>query len=141
MSEPVFRENMRFMIIRRFGYLPEAKIYESSLRNAGIHSFLSNTNTSQLLPFMEGAIALHVPEHQLEEARGIIAELDDDAARTPYDDDYRDADHDDIEFARLVSEREKKLNAKPGRFTLILVLALAGIGALVYAIMMGYRYF
>ncbi len=141
MSEPVFRENVRFVIIRRFGYLPEAKIYESSLLDAGIHGFLSNTNTSQLLPFMEGAIALHVPEHQLEEARGILDELDAEAVKLPYDADYRDADLDDIEFARLITEREKWLNANPGRITLLLILSLVGIAALVFAILMGYRYF
>lgn len=141
MSEPVFRENVRFVIIRRFGYLPEAKIYESCLLNAGIQGFLSNTNTSQLLPFMDGAIALHVPENQLDEAREIIGELDAEALKPPYDADYRDADLDDIEFARLVAERERRLNAQPGRITLLLILALTGIAALVYAILMGYRYF
>lgn len=141
MREPAYRENVKFVIARRFGYLPEARIYDATLRDAGIRSFLSNTNTSQLLPFMDGGITLHVPDHQMEQAREIMAILDEEAARPPFDEDYRDADHDDIEFARLISRREEMLNSGPGQRTLLIVLSIAAIGALVYAIMMGYRYF
>ena len=138
MSE-YFKENVRFVIVRKFIHPAEARIYEVRILEAGIRCFLSNTNTSQLLPFSDGGIALHVAEHQLEEANEIIDQLDVEASR-PADEDFREADHDDIEFARQMNERDNRLRKGDGRWVLVLLIVI-GIALLILAVVQGYRYF
>lgn len=138
MSEK-FETNVKFVIIRNFIHPAEARIYEVRLLEAGIRCFLSNTNTSQLLPFSDGGIALHVAKHMLEDAREVIHQLDIEAS-LPADDDFREADLDDIEFARKMNERDIRLRKGDGRWILILLI-LIGIVLLILAIVQGYQYF
>ena len=138
MSE-YFKENVKFVIVRRFIQLAEAKIYELSLLNAGIRCFLSNTNASQLLHFSDGGITLHVSEDQIEEAKEIIHALDSEASK-PIDDDYREADHDDIEFAKQMNERAKSMDSGSGKILLIFLILFV-ILIFIFAIFGGFEYF
>ena len=140
MSKNSDKENIRFVILRHYANMAEASIYVAHLNAAGIRAFLSNTNTSQLLPFAEGGIGLHVLENQVEEAREIVEGLEEEVAQ-PYDDDYRDADHDDIEFVRQVKERERRLDETPSRAFVNFMIAVIFIFLLMLALILGYRYF
>lgn len=134
-----FEENVQFVIARRFLTITEAKIYETILLNAGIKAFLSNVNTSQMLPFTDGGISLHVASHQKTEAFELIKELDNEAVK-PFDEDYREADHDDIEFAKQVKTREELLQrSRPAALAAGIILIVIFI--LIIAITIGFQYF
>ena len=127
MASDNFRSDIKTIILKRFISIAEAKIYEARLNEAGIRTFLSNTNTGQLLPFHDGGIVLHIQENDLEEAADIVAILDRDAV-LPYEEDYREADHDDIDYARQLKETEDNLErSKPNWLIVFLILLLIAI--------------
>ena len=127
-------------IIRNFSNIAEARLYLARLEESGVPSFISNANTSQLLPFTDGGIALHIYEDDVDLANEIIGEMDENMV-APIDEDYREADLDDIEFARYLHEKEERLSAGvSNRFFWILIAVIVLIIFLT-AIRLGFKYY
>ncbi len=127
-------------IIRNFTNIAEARLYLARLEEAGVRSFISNANASQLLPFSEGGIALHIYEDDVELASEIIAEMDDNMI-APIEEDYREADLDDIEFARYLNEKEKKLSEGVRGRSFWILVAVAILMLFLAAIRLGFKYY
>jgi len=66
------------VIVRFFNIESQAHIASALLNNQGIPNFLSSQLMNQLLPFGEGAIALHVRSTDALRARQILDSLDED---------------------------------------------------------------
>ena len=128
-TNALFRNNIKLVIVKRFVFEARANIYAAYLREAGIKCFISNSTTGTLIPFVNGGFLLHVSENDLDEAMVLIGELDKNEA-APKDEDYRDADISDIEYAKGVHEYERKLQRGYGKYTIWAILvAILLLGA------------
>jgi hypothetical protein len=70
---------------RRFPLLPQALIARGALEAAGLHPFLFDEFRSSVLwteQFAIGGVRIMVPEHELEPARALLLDIDDQAAET-----------------------------------------------------------
>ena len=130
-----FRENVKVVILRRFIYSARANIYSARLKEHGIPCFISNINTSTLIPFGEGGILLHVRENDLEAAHALLEELD-KLEKTPPDIDYRDADLQDIAYEKAVFERDQRIKQASGNIFWIILVAVIFL-ALIYSALNG----
>lgn len=110
-------------IVKHFYSEQIASIYLTQLQSAGIACFLSNTATSTLVPFAEGGISLHVIEDDIPRAMEIIQEVE-KRAREKVDEDFKDAELDDIQYEKEVNDYEEKLKHNPRNFINILFIIL-----------------
>ena len=115
-TNALFRNNVKLVIVKRFVFEARANIYAAYLREAGIKCFISNSATGTLIPFVDGGFLLHVSERDLDDALELIQELDRNAVAPP-EEDFRDADLSDIEYAREVNEYERNLKRGYGKYT------------------------
>ena len=95
---------MKTATLKYFHFESEARLVAAKLRDAGIPAHVSNTNSVHFVPTTSADIRLSVPADRVDAAREVLAEIAHDLEREP---DYREADHEDIEFARAVSEGQK----------------------------------
>lgn len=119
-----YKEDVKVVILRRYEHLAKVNICAARLREAGIPCFISNANTSTILPFMEDGYVLHVNAEDTEAARAIVENLE-RQWREPQNDDYREADHDDIAYAKSVFETEQRMRRSDGRLLALLLIILA----------------
>jgi hypothetical protein len=95
-----FEQGSRIVAAKHFFLESEAYLYAARLREAGIPHYISNANIMTAIPLGGGGgIGLHVRENDLAEASRIIARLDYQQSRQ-LDEDYRNADEDEIEYLR-----------------------------------------
>lgn len=135
-AQQSFRKNVKYVIARRFIAEPIAALYAAKLKSEGVACFISNSNTGTLIPFANGGIILHVPEHEYDDAMEIIRELDSNANRRQ-EEDFRDADLEDIEYEAAITAYENRLNSGSGRtiawLFILITLALGAYFAVIRA--------
>ena len=132
MAESAFHRNVKVVIAKRFVDPALASIVQARLEQEGISSFLSNSNTSQLIPFNEGGVILHVNETDLEEVHKIIRNIESELSN-PVDDDFRDADMEEIMYQKNLYEKDKRIREASPK-TLIIALAIIAIIILFFAL-------
>jgi len=132
--EDRFDQHVKIVAVKYFYFESEARLYAARLKEAGIKSFLSNANTSTVIPLGEGGIGLHINEEQLPEATRIIKKLDIFNKRelTESDQNFRDADHEDIAYERDV-QRQRAHKVDPTYMIITAFLVLIILLALVKA--------
>ena len=81
-----FDQNIKIVIAWRFYSESIASLYQSKLKSKGIKSFLSNSLTTNLIPFGEGGIVLHVQEKDLDRSVQIIKKTKDELQHRPEND-------------------------------------------------------
>ncbi len=119
-----FNANTRTVTIKYFYFESEARLYAARLSDAGIKCFVSNANTGTVIPVGEGSIGLHVRNEDLKLARQIVTQLDVKAQTTITNENFRDADKDDIAYERKLYEQGK------GGINYIVLFLLSIIAAL-----------
>ena len=138
-EQQTFRDDVRVVILRRFVYEAQANIYAARLHEAGIDTFISNATTGSMLPFIPGGFVMHVAESDLEEARHILKELDDNL-KVQSNLDYRNADLEDIEYEKSVYLHEQKMERREGKYFAILIIILAVVLSALYAFFGGIKF-
>ena len=100
----------------------KAHFYVNELNSRGIYAFIFNEHVTDLIPFGDGGYLIHVNIDQLDEAATIIEELE---RNEQVEETFHDANHDDIAYEKLKTEREAD-KAKRHKITMaILVIAIA----------------
>ncbi|MFK7809627.1 MAG: hypothetical protein AB8F74_17615 [Saprospiraceae bacterium] len=103
-------EGNKMVAIKYFYFESKARLYSARLETEGIPSFVSNSNAITAVPLGSPGIGLHVKQRDYEAARQIVLRMDQRAEMEIIDDDdesFRDADHEDIEYQRKLTERDK----------------------------------
>ncbi|MEQ8704473.1 MAG: hypothetical protein RIC19_11165 [Phaeodactylibacter sp.] len=119
-----FEEGSRIVAARHFFRASEAYLYAARLREAGIPHYISNTNIMTALPLGGGGdIGLHVRAQDLEETTRIIARLDFQKEQET-ENDFRDADLDDIEYQRQLSEASTEGRLHPYWYLALVLVAI-----------------
>jgi hypothetical protein len=99
-----FEESSRIVVAKHFFLESEAHLYAARLREAGIPHYISNANIMTAIPLGGGGgIGLHVRASDLAEASRIIARLDYQKTRQSKEENYHDADEEDIEYLRTLN--------------------------------------
>ncbi|MFK7932508.1 MAG: DUF2007 domain-containing protein [Saprospiraceae bacterium] len=107
------------VVVARYFYTDsEAYIYAARLREAGINCFVSNSHAIAAVPLGNGGIGLHVRETDLSAALTLIKEVD---QQSPAEQDFRDADHAEIEYERSLNQPNKAT-----RFLILFFVILFG---------------
>lgn len=110
--------------IRKFVSLQKAELFAAALRDRGIPAVINHSHLSSLLPI--GEISLSIPESAEEEARHILDEMELNEVQE-VEEDFREADLDDIYYQKELDARSKK------RINLgLLIVLLAIICLLLY---------
>jgi hypothetical protein len=126
-ENPGLMEDMSIVIAWRFYNESVASLYQAKLADANIQSFLSNQHTSNLIPFGDGGILLHVKKLDLERSVEIIKATHADFLNRPKGEFY-DADLGDIEYEKSVLSQEERLtNANKISFKSTLILVVLGL--------------
>lgn len=99
-----FDADSRIVTLRYFGQPTQAHLYAARLREAGIPCFVSNVNTMTALPLGHVGIGLQVKESDAAPAARVIARLDMQLRKAPEEYSFHEADLDDIEFQRQLTE-------------------------------------
>lgn len=131
-TDSIFRENIKLVIVRRFINEAEANIYAAYLRGEGVECFISNSTTGTLLPFVNGGFILHIAERDMEEAHDLLRKLDQNS-ETRVDQDYRDADLEDIAYEKAISDHDTRLEKGGGRYLALLLIVIVLILTALFA--------
>lgn len=99
--EDSFDARTRVVAVRHYAFESEARLYEVRLKNAGIPCFLSNANVNTAFPLGGGDIGLHVRHRDQSRADELLRAME---AQMNAEQDFRDADEDDIAFEKAVHE-------------------------------------
>lgn len=116
--------NARIVAVKFFYFESNARIYAARLKEAGINSFISNANTSTVIPFGEGGIGLHVKQDDLEEAVAIIEQLDINNESELQDVSFRDADKEDIAYEKEIRTKKGQAYSSTFMITLFFIIVL-----------------
>jgi len=134
-NQATFSEGIKIVIVKRFYNETLAHLYRSKLKNHGIDSFISNATTSTLIPFGDGGFTLHIKHTDIEAAKELIRDFD-KALKYTSDQDFRDADHDDILYEKEVWEYENNLRrssfSKSIIYLVVLILMMLAISYFLY---------
>lgn len=99
-----FGPDDKVIILKYFAAESQAHIYAARLKEEGIACFVSNSHVGTILPLGGSAnIALHVKATDGERAGEILAQMD-YQQRTGSEQDFRDANLEDIEYERQLHE-------------------------------------
>jgi len=98
----------KILAIKYFYFESQAILYVARLREQGIKSFISNTNTITAFPLGNGGIGLHIREIDFDNALTIIKELDNNNQFGPQNVSFHDADHEDIAYEKALEEQKNK---------------------------------
>lgn len=96
-----FDTRTRVVALRHYAFEQEARLYEVGLKNAGIPCFISNANTNTAFPLGGGDIRLHVRGRDQARADALLRDME---ANLTAEQDFRDADQEDIAFEKAVHE-------------------------------------
>ncbi len=112
----------KIIAIKYFYLESQAALYAARLKEHHIKCFISNTNAITAFPLGDGGIGLHIREIDKEEALLLIKQLDDQNLIDPQNISFHEADHEDIAYEKLLSER--KNNRKPLLFLVFIIIVL-----------------
>jgi len=112
----------KIIAVKYFYFESQAQIYAARLREHGIRSFISNTNTITAFPLGNGGIGLHNREIDRRKSVSIIKELDKNNIHEPQNISFHDADHEDISYEKTLKER--KTIKEPLLILLLVILSL-----------------
>ena len=98
--EQRYRNSKKIITVKYFYYESQARLYAAKLRDEEIPCFISNANSITAFPLGGGGIGLHVMEDDSSMALHIIKEMDKANQRGHLDDDFYDADEEDIEYLK-----------------------------------------
>lgn len=101
-----------------------AHLYAARLEAAGIPCFISNANTITALPLGAGGIGLHVRERDLQAASAVVARLDHQLSRAPAEQEFHDADLDEIRYQQALHQPRTGTADRVLLFILLLILLL-----------------
>ncbi len=101
--------------IRKFVSLQKAELVAAALRDRGIPAMINHTHLNSMLPI--GEISLNIPESAELEARQIIEEMEFNELQE-VEEDFREADIDDIIYQKELNSRGK------GRINLAVLVVL-----------------
>lgn len=101
--------------IRKFVSLQKAELFAAALRDRGIPAMINHTHLNSMLPI--GEISLNIPESAELEARQIIEEMEFNELHE-VEEDFREADIDDIIYQKELNSRDK------GRINLAVLVVL-----------------
>lgn len=101
-----FEEDIKIVVLKYFYFESEARLYAARLKEAGINSFISNTNIVTALPLGEGGIGLHIRETDLSEALEIVQQLDLNKNQVA-EQSFHDADLAEIEYQKQLNKTDK----------------------------------
>ena len=96
-----FDARTRVVTVRHYAFENEARLYQAGLKQAGIPSFLSNANINTAFPLGGGDIGLHVRQRDYAEANTLLGDME---ANMRAEQDFREADEEDIAFEKAVHE-------------------------------------
>ena len=99
--EDSFDARTRVDTVRHYAFEREARLYEAGLKNAGIPCFLSNANVNTAFPLGGGDIGLHVRRRDRPAAEEVLRAME---ANLTAEQDFREADEEDIAFEKAVHE-------------------------------------
>ena len=99
--EDSFDARTRVVAVRHYAFENEARLYEVGLKRAGIPCFLSNANVNTAFPLGGGDIGLHVRDRDRTRADALLADME---ANMLAEQDFREADQEDIAFEKAVHE-------------------------------------
>lgn len=122
--EDHFSKDTRVVAVKFFYFETKARIYAARLKEAGIISFISNANSSTVIPFGEGGIGLHVNKKDLEEALEIIEQLDINNETEPSDISFRDADKEDIAYEKAIRTGNKQAYSPSLMITIFFIIVM-----------------
>ena len=119
----------KVVCIRSFPFESEAYLYAFRIKEAGIRYFLSNAITGSALPIEIGGIGLHIHEKDVPAALAIIQTLDREKANHLSQQDFRDADHADIEYEANLHQTSSKYSSPLliGLLFLIILIVLRAV--------------
>ena len=113
----------KIIAIKYFYFESQATLYAARLKEFGIKSFISNTNTITAFPLGNGGIGLHIREIDKDHALKIIQELDHNNVNEPHHLSFHDADHEDIAYQKNLVEQKVRKN-DPILILVAIILAL-----------------
>jgi len=113
-----FEKNTKIVSVKVFYFESKARLYAARLKEVGIKSFISNANTTTIIPLGEGGIRLHVKEEDATQALTIIRKLDIYSQRE-VEESFHDSDKEDIAY-----ERDLKNPPKNNIRILILIVSI-----------------
>lgn len=97
-----FGEGEQVVLIRYFAFATQAHLAAARLREEGIPCFVSNATIGNVLPLGGSMnVSLHVRSSDTEAANELLLEMDQQAKA---EQDFRDADEEDIAFERSLHE-------------------------------------
>lgn len=102
-----FKKNTKIVSVKVFYFESKARLYAARLKEVGIQSFISNANTTTVIPLGEGGIRLHVKEEDMDQALVIIRKLDAYSQRE-VEESFHDSDKEDIAYERDLRNPPKK---------------------------------
>jgi len=121
-SENEFKEGVKVMLIKRFVFSNEAYLAAASLKAAGIKCFVGNSTMGTLVPFSEGSFTLHINQTDQAAAIALLADFENSTAIE--DEDFRDANKEDIEYEKEVREQEELVEKASPKMAIKLLIAL-----------------
>jgi hypothetical protein len=102
LNSQIFDNNKALVAIRRFSLEAPAQMYATTLRSAGIQCFVTNTMSASMLPMIDTSIGLYVHHSEYAVALDVLK------AAESAQPDYRNADHDMINYAKKLNQWRSK---------------------------------
>lgn len=109
----------RMVPVRRYYFEAPASIAAARLENEGIRTWITHGNLVTIVPTGRPEVTLNVADHQLPAAQRVLDRMDAELRAEP---DYRDADFEDIEFARAVAAQRRPFGSRNGWWIVVLVV-------------------
>jgi len=107
------RRTDRIVAIRNFAIESEAILYAARLQASGIPAFISNANTTTVIPLGGASISLHVRSSHVIDAMAIIRDMEERTLRAhPEDVSYHEATMEDILYMKEIHEQEQARHQK-----------------------------
>ncbi len=103
LNSHIFDNEKALVAIRRFSLEAPAQMCATTLRSAGVQCFVTNTMSASMLPMIDNSIGLYVHHSEFEVALDVLK------AAEKAQPDYRNADHDMINYAKKLNQWRSKI--------------------------------
>ncbi len=123
--------NVKVVVIKSFYWESKAYLYAARLKEAGIPSFISNSNINSVLHIDVGGIKLNVRAQDVEAAAEIVRKMDE--AQKDEEESFHDADKEEIEYEKEVAGNRIEAVEDRG-FSAKVVIAIFVVLILLYSI-------
>jgi len=117
------KKGRKIIQIKTFYFSTEAGVFAARFKDEGIPCFVSHANTVSVMPMGDGGVGLHIFEDHKSRALQLIKEMEQNLQNDP-DEDFREADLDDIEFERRLNENRQTVAPWTYKLAIGLVVAL-----------------